>query len=159
MERVGQQIFQRRSSYCRVKGLLRESADIEKAGDGSWLFFLQSENLDKFFLADVEETVEKLTDKMEQVINPEEATIRKDFFHKTLSEEAKEVIDIIFNTPTELVEFVWDCRKSQRRDRDEGSEGYRLSQHHLRQYLRFYGWKHLVIESVFREIKLFLEKI
>lgn len=113
--------------------------------------FLRSEGFDNFDRAALEEIFEELCSEHfeQQAVNPEGMAIRKDLVDR-LSEEAKEVIKIIFNTPSELVDYLWGCKEKQ---------VDRLTCSNIRQYLRYYGWKHLVIEDAFQEIKLFLRKI
>lgn len=120
---------------------------------------LRDEGISSCEHAPLGDVFEALNTKYLEQGNPEEKVIKKDFFNKMLSEEAKEVVKVVFDTPVELAQFVWDCRERQRKGRKKGSDNYRLSQHHLRQYLRYYGWKYLTIQRAFREIKLFLEKI
>ncbi len=113
--------------------------------------FLRGEGLDTFECATMEEIFDELCNKHfeQRAISPEGIAVRKDLIDR-LSEEAKEVIKIIFNTPSELVEYLWGCKEKQ---------VDKLTCHDLRQYLRYYGWKFTVIEGVFQEIKLFLRKI
>lgn len=113
--------------------------------------FLRSEGLDSFEREALGELFEKLcnTHFEQRAVSPEGIAVRNDLINR-LSEEAKEVIKIIFNVPSELVEYVWGCKEKQ---------VVKLTCNDIRQYLRYYGWKHLVIESAFREIKHFLRKI
>jgi hypothetical protein len=74
--------------------------------------------------------------------NPENRAVFNDGLNK-LSKEAKEVVKIVFNTPSELVEFVRYHNKGE----------YKITMDILRDYLRHYGWKHHIIEKTFKEIK------
>ena len=67
-----------------------------------------------------------------------------DLYHK-LSKEAKEVIGLVINTPGELIQFLIDNPR------------LRLSMQVLKDYLRFYGWKHIVIGKAFAEIQRFVK--
>ncbi len=72
--------------------------------------------------------------------NPEMIYEKKDSFNH-LSAEAKEVIKIVLNAPTELSELF-------------STNGERVSKDNLKQYLRrTKRWKHRVIDEVFKEIK------
>lgn len=113
--------------------------------------FLRNEGLDKFERDVLEEVFDELCNKHfeQRAVNPEGMVMRKELVDR-LSEEAKEVIKIIFNMPSELVGYIWGCKEKQID---------KLTCHDLRQYLRYYGWKYLVIESVFQEIRRFLKKV
>lgn len=78
------------------------------------------------------------------VIHPETLTINKLMF-KSLSENTKEIINIVFNAPNDLIEML--PKKT-------------ISMHQLRQYLtKKKGWTQSRCNTSFKEIKLFLNNL
>jgi len=63
-----------------------------------------------------------------------------------LSEEAKEVTELIFNTPTELIEIALET-------------GRGITRHAIFKYLRHQGWVVPAIKNAFNEIRLGLREL
>lgn len=76
----------------------------------------------------------------------ERQVILSDLYHK-LSSEAKEVVQIVLETPEELVEFVAEkvCCKG------------RLTTSDVKEYLRYIGWGYPAIAGAFGELKKFVK--
>jgi len=104
--------------------------------------YLQSQGIDYCYGTSWREVREQLN-KQDFIETPESLTAFKELL-ESLSEEAKEVVNIVLNTPTELVDALF-ARK------EKGKGG--LNRHQLRSYLRYCGWKYRAIETVFGELR------
>ncbi len=77
--------------------------------------------------------------------NPEQNTTFK-LLIENLSKEAKEVVDVVLNTPTEMIELV----KSMSSNRQGHMHVYKSN---IRAYFENKGWKNTLILNCFEEIK------
>ena len=76
-------------------------------------------------------------------IDQETRLIMKDFLSK-LSEEARQVLEILLDVPQDLLQTIHGGLKYKKSE---------VSWYQIRYYLRFLGWKYLVIDKAFKELK------
>lgn len=94
-----------------------------------------------------------------QLQDLEEKAILRDSVDR-LSEAAREVVMLVFDSPADLARHIWDGR-SMVWPYLPGAFDKRMStmtQNNIKYYLRHMGWKHLVIDSAFAEVKKFVKK-
>ena len=104
--------------------------------------YLQSNGIDYCHNMSWREVKEQL-DSTNIVETPETITSFKERID-SLSKEAREVVEIILNTPQELLDALFMIKNNKKG---------RLSKNQLTQYLRYYGWKLIVIDNVFGELE------
>ena len=80
--------------------------------------------------------------------NPEQEYSFKNLI-ESLSKEAREVVETVFNTPSEMIELIKTMSSNR-----QGHVHLRRS--NLKQYFRNKGWSHKLINLVFLEIKSIL---
>ena len=104
--------------------------------------YLQGQGIDYCHGTNWREVREQLN-RQDIIETPETLIMFKEMLD-SLSKEAREVVGIVLSTPQELIEALFVGKKK--------GKG-RLNRNQLRMYLRYRGWKHLVIESVFGELR------
>ena len=119
--------------------------------------FLRREGLHNFVGATTEDLCQELYDRyFREAQVMERGILFRDAMDR-LSESAREVVGLVLRPPPGLG-HVWDNR---RRPYLSGMPGRRptFTRRNIRYYLRHCGWDHVVIVSVFEEIRDFLKKV
>jgi len=128
-------------------GFLRavETYDLTKAGFPTHLYITVNGRLSHFVCK--KKVVE---DELDEWLpgkgdNPEQALVFKELVHN-LSTEAREVVEVVLNTPREMIELV--------RDMTSGRQGkMHLYRSNVTKFYRKRGWSYNKINAAYQEIK------